>query len=260
MKDGIKLPCGQCRGCRATASRGWAMRCMHEASMHEDNVFLTLTYDDEFLPENGSLDKAAFPGFMKRLRRAIEPRKVRYFHVGEYGEKNGRPHYHALLFGWSPDDKALFTVRKGFPVFTSELLSTLWREGLHEMGSVTPQSASYVARYIRKRITGSWAKAKYGNRIPEYATMSRNPGIGASWVDRYGEEVYNEDACVVRGVRVKPPRYYDARFGRSNPLFLDSVKLNRFQNRNPENETPERLRAMEAVQIAGEDLQPGGAL
>lgn len=230
---------------------------MHEASLHDENVFLTLTYDDEHLPVGGSLDKAAFPGFVKRLRRVIEPRKVRYFHVGEYGAESGRPHYHALLFGWRPPDAEMFSVRGGFPVFRSALVSELWNAGLHELGSVTPQSAGYVARYIRKRITGSWAKARYGELEPEYATMSRNPGIGAGWIDKFGGEVYEEDAVVVRGVKVKPPRYYD---GRIDPLVLESVKVKRLASRNRENETPERLAAMEAVQVAGENLRMGGSL
>lgn len=233
------------------------MRCMHEAAMHEENCFLTLTYDEEHVPEGGSLRKSDYQDFMKRLRRAIEPRKVRYFHVGEYGSRTQRPHYHALLFGWGPPDREKFTVRGGYPVFTSELLSRLWPLGLHEIGSVTPQSAGYVAKYIRKRFTGSWAKRVYGEREPEYATMSRNPGIGASWIDKYGPEVYPEDACVVSGVKVKPPRYYD---GRIDPLLLESVKVQRMQSRRRENETPERLSAMEKVQVARENLETGGAL
>src|SRR6266571_4497618 len=140
------LPCGQCRGCRASYSREWAMRCMHEASMHADNCFLTLTYSDEYLPRNNSLDKSAFPLFMKRLRKAIAPQRVRYFHVGEYGERSGRPHYNALLFGYDPPDKVLFSVRAGFPVFTSDGLRAAWPYGLHEVDCVK------VARFqARKR-------------------------------------------------------------------------------------------------------------
>lgn len=265
--DGQVLPCGQCRGCRARSAREWSMRCMHEASLHEENCFVTLTYDDAHLPKDGSLDApdprreycGAFGNFMKRLRKEISPRKVRYYHVGEYGEVNGRPHYHALLFGWSPSDKKLFTVRKGFSVFTSDLLRATWGDGLHEVGSVTQQSASYVARYLKKRITGSWAKAKYGKRAPEYGTMSRNPGIGAGWIDKYRCEVYPVDSVVVRGTFQKPPRYYDDRVGEVAPELLDGVKLCRYSSRRKENEG--RLAVMEAVAAAGEAIHSrGGSL
>lgn len=254
------LPCGQCRGCRAQYARDWAMRCMHEASMHEDNCFLTLTYDDEHLPPGGSLDRGAFALFMKRLRKQIEPARVRYFHVGEYGESTNRPHYHSLLFGFDPVDKVLLSVRKGFPVFTSDRMREAWPYGLHEIGSVTAQSAAYVARYVRKKITGGWSRAKYGDKEPEYGTMSRNPGIGASWIDKFAREVFPSDDVVQGGRLFKPPRYYVERVSRGEPLLVDSVKLARFQARKPEEETADRLAVAEAVMLGREALQLGGGL
>lgn len=254
------LPCGQCRGCRAQYARDWAMRCMHEASMHEYNCFLTLTYDDKHLPRGGSLDREAFPLFMKRLRKQIEPERVRYFHVGEYGERTNRPHYHALLFGFDPPDKVLLSVRSGFPVFTSDRMWEAWPYGLHEVGSVTAQSASYVARYVRKKMTGSWSKAKYGDKEPEYGTMSRNPGLGASWVDKYWPEVFPRDDVAVCGKVYKPPRYYAERVSRSDAMLLEEVKWNRFKARNRDEEVPERLRAREVCAIAQEELYRKGGL
>jgi len=195
---------------------------------------------------------------MKRLRKAVG--KVRYFHVGEYGEESGRPHYHALLFGFDFSDKCLLAVRHGFPVWTSALLSTVWTAGLHELGSVTPRSAGYVSRYFQKRITGKWAKAKYGEREPEYGTMSRNPGIGGGWIDKYQCEVYPRDGVVVRGAIVRPPRYYDLRAARSAPLDVEAAKLKRFASRVRENESPERLAAAEVIHLAKDNLLPGGRL
>lgn len=260
-KDAQILPCGQCRGCRAAHAREWAMRCMHEASLREDNCFVTLTYDDEHLPPGGSLDRAAFPLFMKRLRKRIAPQRVRYFHVGEYGTESQRPHYHTLLFGFVPPDQELLSVRGGFSVFTSDLLRQAWPAGLHEVGSVTPQSAAYVVGYVKRRMTGSWAKARYGRREPEYGTMSRNPGIGAAWIDGFKCEVFPSDGVVVRGKMWKPPRYYADRVGRDNPLLLESVRLARHQARKPEDETPERLAVRERCANAREDLDyKGGVL
>jgi len=264
------LPCGQCRGCRSAYAREWAMRCMHEASLYEDNCFLTLTYTPGKEPPGGSLDgpvyekgkekAGAFALFMKRLRKEIAPRKVRYFHVGEYGEKHGRPHYHALLFGFDFADKYQWSTRGGFPVFRSGRLESLWTDGFSELGSVTTQSAAYVARYVRKKMTGSWSKQKYGNREPEYGTMSRNPGIGAGWVDKFKCEVFPADSCVVRGSLFKPPRYYAERVGRVDAQLIDEVKYKRLEALKQEDSTPERLAAREAVQVAQENLYTGGEL
>lgn len=259
-KDGERqlLPCGQCRGCRAAKSREWAMRCMHEASLHPVNSFLTLTYDDEHVPKNGSLDREAFASFVKRLRRRVG--KLRYFQVGEYGSRTNRPHYHALLFGFSPDDKSLLSVRKSFPVYTSALLSELWPVGLHELGSVTSQSAGYVAKYVRKTLTGGWSKAAYGSRTPPFALMSRNPGIGAGWIDKFKDEVYRADSCIVGGKEMKPPRYYDRRVELRSPEVLERVKWERERSRNWEEERMERLHAREVVQEARENLEYGGSI
>lgn len=260
-KDGDRqlLPCGQCRGCRAAKSREWSMRCMHEAAMHKDNVFFTGTVDDDHLG-NGSLDRELFGSFMKRLRRRIEPAKVRSFYVGEYGSRTNRPHYHALLFGFDPSDKSLLSVRHGFPVYTSEMLSQLWSVGLHELGSVTSQSASYVAKYVRKTLTGNYAKAAYGDRVPPFALMSRNPGIGAGWIDKFGKEVYREDSVIMAGSECKPPRYYDDRVAKSRPELLEEIKWNRERSRNWEEERAERLHARDVVQEARESLEYGGSI
>lgn len=241
------------------------MRCMHEASQHQDNIFLTLTYDDKSLPAKGSLDgpipaskpgakPGAFATFLKRLRKEVSPARVRYFHVGEYGTINNRPHYHALLFGYRPEDASLLSMRGEHHVFTSETLRALWPQGLHEFGEVTYASAGYCAGYMKRKMTGSWAKQKYGEREPEYGTMSRNPGIGAKWIDKFQCEVYPADGVVVRGAIVKPPRYYDLRTASSHPVEVECARFRRHAKRQRENESPERLAVMETCAVAREDL------
>src|SRR4051794_29862641 len=64
----VDLPCGQCIGCRLERSRQWAIRCSHEAKLHEENCFITLTYAPEHLPPGGTLVVKDFQDFMKRLR------------------------------------------------------------------------------------------------------------------------------------------------------------------------------------------------
>ena len=246
----LTVPCGQCIGCRLEYSRRWAVRCMHEASLHRDNAFITLTYSDEHLPPFGSLDRAAFPKFMKRLRKRTDVR-VRYYHCGEYGEVSGRPHYHALLFGFNFADRVQWTVRNGIPVHRSALLERLWPFGLSEIGTVTFESAAYCARYVVKKVTGPRAKDHY-SRVdpatgevvqiePEYATMSRRPGIGRLWIHAHGAETYRDDNVVMRGRPMKPPRYYDEVFAEDAPDVVAEVRKARRDKRDFKEETTARL-------------------
>ena len=136
------------------------MRCMHEKQSHERSAFITLTYDEEHLPQDGGLDVSHFQKFMKRLRK--KRGKVRFFHCGEYGDMKGRPHYHAILFGidfW--DDQVLVEEKNDNPYYISAELAQLWPFGQHRIGEVTFESSAYVARYIMKKITGKQAPEHY---------------------------------------------------------------------------------------------------
>lgn len=227
----LDLPCGQCVGCRLERSRQWAVRCMHEASQHQENSFLTLTYDDQNLPENSSLVKSDFQNFMKRLRKSLGKKKVRYYHCGEYGgTQTRRPHYHALLFGHDFDDRRAFSGKPPNQIFTSDSLSRLWPFGFSVIGEVTFESAAYVARYILKKVTGDRAAEHYSGRTPEYTTMSRRPGIGQRWYEKYKSDVYPHDRVIVRGVPTRPPRFYDNLLQREDPSTLALLKLKREKN------------------------------
>lgn len=231
--ENIQLPCGSCIGCRLDHSKMWGTRCAHEASLFENNCFLTLTYADEHLSPNLSLNKEDITRFLKRLRKRFVPKipveykddkeflefynfshGIRYYQCGEYGELLSRPHHHVLLFNFDFFDKVFFKkTRKGFNLYTSVLLDELWRYGHCFIGDVSYQSAAYVARYCVKKITGYLADAHYGDRQPEYATMSRSPGIGKYWYDVNKKEVYPSDFTVMdNGCKVKPPKYYDSKF------------------------------------------------
>ena len=139
---------------------------MHEAQMHENNCFITLTINPEELEKRKnkwSLDHREFQLFMKRLRKKYG--EVRFYMCGEYGEENKRPHYHACLFGVEFEDKELHRVRRGIPLYKSETLNKLWKLGFCTIGDVTFESAAYVARYIMKKVTGEKAEEHY--RCPD---------------------------------------------------------------------------------------------
>lgn len=255
----IALPCGQCVGCRLERSRQWAIRCLHEASQHEYNCFITLTYDDDHLPEDMSLNLDHFQRFMKRLRKKY-PHKIRFYHCGEYGEQLGRPHYHACLFGHDFDDKTpLFENNNGDIVYTSDDLSKLWPFGLSSIGDVTFESAAYVARYIMKKVTGEPEQNHYQYqnpetgeltyRKPEYTTMSRRDGIGKSWLEQYQSDIYPSDSVVIRGQQMRPPKFYDTQFEITNPNEYKRLKAKRKTNakKHVDNNTPARLKVRERV-------------
>lgn len=221
------VPCGNCLGCDLERSRQWAVRMMHEASLHSENSFVTLTIDDEHMPLGGSLDRGLFPLFMKRLRKRVAPRRVRYFYAGEYGEQLSRPHYHAILFGWFPGDAVECGRRGDHRVYRSQALAECWGQGFVEVGSVSFDSAAYVARYVTKKVRGEFAAEHYlavdvgtGEvvvREPEFAQMSRRPGIGAGWFDRFGEELEPDGTVIESGKEVPMPRYYRKLMDSSSP-------------------------------------------
>jgi len=222
----VTLPCGQCIGCRLERSRQWAIRCSHEASLHEKNCFITLTYDDKHLPHDSSLNVKHFQDFMKRLRFHNGP-DIRFFHCGEYGEKFKRPHYHACIFNFDFEDKKLWSNRRDVKLYTSEKLAELWPMGFSTIGDVTFESAAYVARYITKKVTGDLAPDHYGTRKPEYTTMSRRPGIGKAWFDKFTSDVYPDDFVVIREKKMKPPKYYDRQFEIAYPSDFGRLKRKR---------------------------------
>jgi hypothetical protein len=194
---------------------------VHEAQMHEDNCFITLTFNNEFLHKRKnpySLDVSEFQRFMKRVRKKYGY-KIRFFHCGEYGDQNKRPHYHALMFGHDFQDKKLWQQKDGFKLFVSEELQELWPYGFSTIGPVNFETAAYTARYIMKKQTGEGA-ADYYQHVdedgvvwqlhPEYCTMSRREGIGYEWYQKYGwEDCHKNDFVVINGKEVRPPRYYD---------------------------------------------------
>ncbi len=257
MSMGLRMtvPCGRCIGCRLELSRQWAVRCMHESSLYEDNCFITLTYADAFLPPGGSLRKSDFQKFMKRLRKRFCDVKIRYYHCGEYGENTFRPHYHALLFGMDFADKVLWSTRGEHSVFRSVLLESVWPFGQSEIGSLTFESAAYVARYITKKIVGDSAEEHYRvvdeatgeivDRVPEYSTMSLRPGIGHGWYQKFKSDVYPSDEVIVAGRSTLPPKYYDSLLYKEDSDVAAMIKRRRLFKRNLEDQTPDRMAVRE---------------
>lgn len=258
----VEIQCGQCVGCRLDRSRKWAVRCIHEASLYDHNCFITLTYSPEKLPPFGSLRVEDFQKFMKRLRKKFSGESIRYFHCGEYGDQQGRPHYHACLFNLDFKDKYHWKTVRGEKYYRSETLEELWQEGSSMIGSLTFRSAAYVARYIMKKRLGRDAQDHYevvdrttgeilGEVKPEYVTMSRRPGIGKGWFEKFHSDCYPKDFVTVNGKKMGIPKFYDSQFEILSPGEFAKVKAQRqvAAGAHADNNTPERHRVREECHI-----------
>ena len=258
------IACGQCTGCRTEYARQWAMRLILEQQQWDNNIFITLTYDDDNLPGNlieynddkwptscvwpqpvpGTLVKKHFQDFMKRLRKkkgANENNPIRFFHAGEYGEKYGRPHYHAILFNTNFSDREVLRGHKGLT--TSKTLDKIWGKGHTSIGDVTFQSASYVAGYIQKKINGTMETTinpKTGLRHyerfseltgeittlqKEYSTMSRRPGIAALWLSKYHSDIYPSDTIHINGMEMQPPKSFERLYEHDQITFPNGSEI-----------------------------------
>lgn len=194
---------------------------------------------------------------MKRLRKKYGS-NIRFFHCGEYGEKQGRPHYHACLLNFDfPDKYHYCNSPRGDPLYRSSELEKLWPYGLCQIGSVTFESAAYVARYITKKITGPMADYHYQGRKPEYTTMSRRPGIGVPFLKKFHSDIYPHDRVVIRGrVQVNPPRFYNQQYEVMYPEKYQKIKSKRLSkslvdiSRKLRDNTEERLNVKEIVTTA----------
>lgn len=254
-KDGyydmpIQVPCGQCAGCRLDQSKQWALRCVHEAQVHDENCFITLTYNNENLPKDGSLNKRDFQLFMKRLRKKYGE-GIRYYMCGEYGERYSRPHYHACIFGFDFPDKELWKNEKGVRLYRSKSLEILWEYGYSSIGEVNFETAAYVARYVRKKLNNK-LDFVYEGKQKEFALMSRRPGLGRAWYEKYKGDCYPKDFVTHKGKKLKPPRYYDYLYDIEKPEEMEVVKSNRkiyMENKPYEEKYGERLLRKEKYKI-----------
>lgn len=230
----INIPCGQCIHCRLERSRQWAVRCLHEAQLHENNCFITLTYDDEHLPKNGCLDLDAPVLFMKKLRKKYG-NNIRSYGCAEYGEKSSRPHFHLLLFNHDFHDKKLWKEQGENSLYVSDSLKALWGNGFTTVGNLTFESAAYTARYVTKKISGREAQKHYERTNestgevydlpPERSVcVSRRPGIGKAWFERFGKFVKDHDYVIIRGKKCKPAKYYDRLFDFEDPQHFKCIK------------------------------------
>lgn len=215
-------------------ARDWGTRAGLELQEHPNSMFLTLTYASEHLPEYQTLDVRTLQLFMKRLRKHVSyvhDTKLRFLASGEYGGRTGRPHYHALIYGYSFDDLLPFTKSGANVLYLSEKLSQLWPYGRAYVAPVSqnaPRVGSYIAGYSLKKLQNEETRVDLidhetgevlsTNRRSEFITMSRRPGIGMNWVDTYATDLEKGFVTIDGQIRRIPKAFYRY-LKKANPDF-----------------------------------------
>lgn len=245
----FEIPCGYCDLCRAEQARQWAVRIYHESASFQRNSFLTLSYADEHLPPNNSLNYEHLNAFTKRLKITIQRHfdvTIKYYAVGEYGDRSTRPHYHAIIFGHDfTEDRRM--VRDGpKPLWTNPLLEQQWGHGIVSVGALNFATARYTASYLLKKLR---SKQKYVYTDEETgelialeqprAFMSRN--IGKDWWNTYQHQVSAHDHIIIEGRRQKPPKAYDRWLSERSEIAGEMIKEQRMKHATKL--TPEQNRA-----------------
>lgn len=259
----FQLPCGKCLSCRLEYSRQWAVRCMHEAQMYENNCFITLTYDENNLTSklvykdfqtfvknlrshihqktldtlypndlnNREAQRKKFNQLSKETKKAIQnERQISIFTTGEYGDKTKRPHWHACIFNWRPTDLTYkYSNDRGDKVYSSETLTNLWKKGICEFGSVTYDSAGYCARYAAKKLVHG--KDQDHDFQPISKKSSKN-AIGKKFLESFWQDIFNTGRVTLpNGQSCSIPRYYEKWLKNNRPAdyekYITKLKAER---------------------------------
>ncbi len=297
----VNVRCRHCIGCNRADARDWSVRAFHESLVHTEDwvdpetkittkipnsTVLTLTYNDEHLPEDGCLRHDDFQRFMKRLRirrrrrLGSKAKPIRYLMCGEYGGKTSRPHYHAIIFGESFSERYSEQSLDGQVNQMSVELDELWSQKSKNGGEITNigratvddftfAGAAYVAGYVAKKTstaghqgpiektTDQYGTTRYNPISPEYRKSSNRPGLGAEWILRPSNlaYVYSADCVKISEWTFHPPKYYDVLLNRHRPELVEDIMINRRLGMSEYSKewTPQRCAAAE--QIALDDLQ-----
>lgn len=251
----VEIPCGHCEQCQAKQAKEKCERACAEAKQWKHNAVINLTYDNEHVPitEYGTLTLKYedFQLFKKRLlqhyKRKYDQTGIRFMVAGEYGETYARPHYHAIFFNLEVKDlKEHGKTKKGSNEYLSDEIQKLWGKGYVTIGDVTQETIQYVANYCLKKVKGSGAKEYYAKLgiEPEFVQSSRNPGIGANWLENnkqslidYGKAFIGTNLGVME---IHPNQYFDRKLEKEQPELLKRLK----EKRKNTAEMKERTRAL----------------
>lgn len=243
-KNELLLPCKKCIECAIARNRDWATRICAEASLYENNRFVTLTYDNAHLPEGANIKIEDVQKFMKRLRKRYHDIDIRSFGCAEYGDRGGRPHYHIMLFNIAFEDEVPGPMRTSFDgakyrCQNSEILSDLWGNGYTEIGTVTFASAAYVAKYTRKKLIEGVKEREDGRERERTIAVSNRPGIGHGYLELHFEQTFGLDQIPLTNKVTPVPEYFMRKIKEKSEWAYKVIKDRRRENRKEL--TPEKL-------------------
>lgn len=234
----IKLPCGKCPECQKDYYTQWATRGSRELERWPISLFITLTYNDEHLPADRSLNKKDVQDFIKRVKKHANSSKenpIRQIYCGEYGTKTLRPHYHVILFNLDFEDAYHWrNGDKGEKIFRSPTLEKLWPFGSSEFGIAQPGAIAYLFKYVLKKKTRKEKEKPLELVIDgeihevahEFIEASRNPGIGAHMRE---SQSIKKGYLSVQGVKTKLPKYYMNFLQIHDPKTFEKLKDAKFE-------------------------------
>lgn len=257
------VSCGQCGHCRKRKAADATIRTVHESTLHDTNLFVTLTLSPENrpFPPNPNID--IHQKFIKRVRKNIGP--CRYSSLREHGSHpNYRPHWHTILFGLDLDDLQERPERPGKTLFESKRLAAAWGLGHIHIRGVNPGTAAYAQLHNKLKITGKAAKLAYADTVdtvtgaiydrdPPRINASLKPGIGKGWYDQFKEELWQDGSVIFQGRPAAIPRYYLQLMEEEDPSRWATFAAHRREQAllrkaaHPEEETPERRKTREEV-------------
>lgn len=256
--DSFKVACRKCEGCISELVRGWSVRSYHESKLWERSCVVTLTYAPEKLPWNGSVRRRDAVLFLKRLRKDVFPRRLRFQLVAEYGERTLRPHYHAIIYGedFSSDRRGGGKAADGSPVFRSARAEALWGHGHVHIGVVSPESIGYVCAYLLKGAKVPPALRSLGVEAP-FRSFSR--GLGFDHFVRHFWTDFRDGTVVVAGREESMPRGYERVV---DPVALAAIKDRRraFALSRGKDSSPRRLADRREVHLARRALKSRSGL
>jgi hypothetical protein len=197
----IPFPCGKCPPCRKRRTSGWSFRLVKEGERSISALFVTLTYDTEYVPitNNGymTLELKDLQKFFKRLRK-LTNEKLKYYAVGEYGSTKKRPHYHIILFNANPEH-----IQRAWALNNKHI-------GTYHIGNVSAASIGYTLKYMSKKSV--IPIHQNDDRKKEFSVMSK--GLGSNYITenmiKWHKNVLEERMYVPieNGKKIAMPRYY----------------------------------------------------
>lgn len=204
-----EIPCGKCTACQITYIREWTGRCLAENLVQQHGHFVTLTYRPELQPLG--LVKEDLQKFLKRLR--YHHGEMRYYAVGEYGEKGGKAHFHMCYW---PKNQIRFGEQVARNLWTSPEIGKAWDLGYHSVSHrLESGSIRYVIGYVQKKLRVKEYCTDDGEILARpFALMSQS--LGKKWILENQEAIAKAGFLPINGKRL--------------PVSKDMIKLMRSEN------------------------------